>query len=180
MEREAFKNTVKQWWREFDPERRGSVGRTGGSLRGDQAELRRCGSTSEVIFCAGFQRLWGRLAGQMGDTEAKRARGASWLAVVAGVLAHVEEDDPSVQFARQLATPKAGDATVSDLRFRRLLRADGPDELLRQLGRAVHLLGGRANVADLAWSVHRICTEHDEQTKRHWALNYYESAPLKK
>ncbi|OFE41974.1 type I-E CRISPR-associated protein Cse2/CasB, partial [Salmonella enterica subsp. enterica] len=59
--------------------------------------------------------------------------------------------DEQKSFAAQLGQKKGGDTPVmSKLRFSHLLAVKTPDELLRQLRRAVKLLDGSVNLFSLA------------------------------
>lgn len=175
MDKETFKKTVTNWWQEFDPPRRAGETTKGPSLRGDLAELRRCGSSDDVIFCAGFQRLWTLLLRK----DLVRIGDEQWVAVAAGVLAHVETDDPGTPFPVRMAKPsKDGtDSPVSDLRFRKLLRATDREDLFKQLSRTVRLLRGSADVGSLALDIYQLCAPFHETKRRDWALAYYEAAP---
>lgn len=66
------------------------------------------------------------------------------LALVAAVSANVKAIDERQPFAAQLA------AVMSKGRFTRLSAVKTPDELLRQLRRAVRLLNGSVNLDSLA------------------------------
>jgi CRISPR system Cascade subunit CasB len=147
-----------KWWRELQ------------DRRGDRAELRRARSLEAVIFTAGYQRLWQRL------------RGAGWsredgVALVAAVLAHAKEDDASACFAAQLAASGHGDKPrYSGLRFRRLLQNESWEELFEPAIRAVALIGGRANLADLAKGLY-YWNHLNHRTRREWAFDYYGANP---
>lgn len=160
------------------PEHRSSVWRWWKSLadedRAGRAELRRCGTVGEVAFAAAYHRLLQWLGSRLGEGDAKR------VAVVAAVLAHVEaEPARASSLARQMGTPKGEGqgSVVSDARFRHLLRNEEPDELLRELVRAVRQLDRNASVEPLFRDVMR----WDEQTRMRWAREFYEaSAPVSK
>ncbi|RJP18664.1 MAG: type I-E CRISPR-associated protein Cse2/CasB [Deltaproteobacteria bacterium] len=139
--------------------------------RADRATLRRCRSAGEVALHPAYHRLRRALRGSNSvNSEA--------LAVVAGLLAHVRVDNPGLEFPAQMARPKGEGrgAAVSGLRFRRLLRIEQREDLLGPIIRVVALLGGKANVASLADSVYW----WNENTRKRWALAYYENAPEEK
>ncbi len=147
---------ARRWWHGLvkDPARRGAA-------RASLARLRRAGARTDAFLEPATSDLVRRL----GVTSPKQVDRA---AAIAMVLAHVREDD---------ATPVAracGPADDSDSgklkynRFRRLLQAED-DELVDQMRRLVHLLGGRVNVADLATSL----LFWGDGTRRRWALAYY-------
>lgn len=192
IRREDLVPVVRAWWQQFDPAARG--GGRQGSLRGDLAELRRCQSLQEVALSAGFFHLLaemrhrGLLEGDHAPrTEAARESFLQRTALLAGVLAHVAEDVPLPErkresFARQMAgagtTPAV--APISDLRFRKLLRATEAEDLFRQLSRVLRQMGGRADLDDLTRQLWQLSSPDHETTRRDWALAYYEVAPLEK
>jgi CRISPR system Cascade subunit CasB len=151
------KATILEWWQEMAQD------------RGARAELRRAKTPTEVILTPAYQDLRYRL--MVTDWRNDTA-----LAVVAAVLAQVESHDGKVLFAAQLATPpkKGGDkARVSGLRFRRLLQHRTAEELMGPLIRTVRLLEKRANVTDLAESIHW----WGDRKRREWAFAYYAKNP---
>lgn len=149
---------VWRWWKSLS------------SDRGGRAELRRCGSTAEVAFTAPYHRLLKMLGSRLGERDARR------VAMAAAVLAHIERDaPPGGSPARTMGRP-AGEgrgATVSDSRFRTLLRTDNPDELMRDLVRVVRQLDRAAPVV----AVFNDVVRWDERTRMRWAREYFEAAP---
>lgn len=154
---EKQQSTWSAWWERLKKD------------RGARAELRRCGSVAEVAFCPAFHELRRLRGNPSGERDLSR------LGLIAGVLAHVEQDAGSVSFAALLADPKGDKALVSDARFRQLLRADEAqfDERLTELVRVIHQLNRRAPVDRLA----RDLWWWNDRTRRQWALDYYERAP---
>lgn len=80
---------------------------------------------------------------------------AAWhvtaLAITAALAAHIKFIDEQRVLLRSLDQKKSGDTPVmSKLRFSHLLAVKRPDELLRQLRRAVKLLDGSVNLFSLA------------------------------
>jgi len=136
--------------------------------RGDRAALRRCRSAQEIAFVPAFDRLRHDLS-RIAPVDAEK------LAVVAGILSHVRKNDYSLRFAQQMATSKDGGdrARVSGLRFRRLLKIEGRDDLYGAIVRIVRLLDGSVNIASLADGVYW----WNERTKNNWAFDYYDRAP---
>ena len=136
--------------------------------RGDRAALRRCRSAPEIAFVPAFHRLRHDLS-RIAPVDAEK------LAVVAGILSHVRKNDYSLRFAQQMATSKDGGdrARVSGLRFRRLLKIEGRDDLYGAIVRIVRLLDGSVNIASLADGVYW----WNERTKNNWAFDYYDRAP---
>jgi len=144
------------WWQGLD------------QARGDRAELRRATTPAAVAFSPVFHRLLHSLQ-RIGRPS------AASLAVVAGVLSHIKEQDGSGAFAAQMASPKAGSdkARVSGLRFRRLLKIADREELYQPLIRTARLLDGRVNLISLADGIYF----WGENVRKQWAYNYYETAP---
>jgi CRISPR system Cascade subunit CasB len=154
------------WWRKLNPP-------PDSSQPGDRAALamlRRAAEPREIWLIDAYQDLRQRL--RAGNDLNDR------VAVLAHVLAHVrDEPKPARTFAAALgATPEGGtplkDHVVSPLRFKRLIEARDPVDLMREFRRAVRLLGGSANVSDLAKSV----LAWSDQTRKHWSFAYFGAA----
>ena len=150
------RSVLIDWWAGLD------------HARGDRAALRRCRSRQEVIFVPAFHRLYQNLS-RIAPVDAGK------LAVVAGILSHVRKNDYSHRFAQQMAASKDGSerARVSGLRFRRLLKNEGHDDLYGAIVRTIRLLDGSVNIASLADGVYW----WNERTKNNWAFDYYDKAP---
>jgi CRISPR system Cascade subunit CasB len=155
------RSSVWRWWKSLAEEDRAG-----------RAELRRCGTVGEVAFTAPYHRLLQRLGSRLGEGDAKR------VAVLVAVLAHVDEEPAEdSSLARRMGTPKGEGQgpLVSDARFRHLLRNEEPDELLRELVRAIRQLDRKASVD----SIFRDVMRWDEPTRMRWAREFYEaSAPV--
>ena len=130
--------------------------------RGERASLRRSTTVNDVCLTDGFRLFL------------KNRQAA--------VSANVKAIDERQPFAAQLA------AVMSKGRFTRLSAVKTPDELLRQLRRAVRLLNGSVNLDSLAEGVFRWCQESDDLLNHHrrqqrptefirirWALEYYQA-----
>lgn len=144
---------------------------------GDRAALRRADNLSEIVAVPTFHQLRWRIDALLanegrGLSAAQRDR----LAVAAALAAHVRE---SRGHARGLVGQMAGGdgetAPVSALRFRRMLQADKPSDLFRQLRRALAMLGGHADLLALADDV----LNWGEQRRKRWAYAYYCATPPK-
>lgn len=136
--------------------------------RGARAELRRCHTTTEVMLTPTYHEFRRELVQAGYDVFSPR------LAALVGVLAHVASHDDQERVGAQLAHGKrGGNASVSGLRFRRLLASQEPDDLYRSWLRAVRLVDGRVNVADLA---NRFAYWGD-RARRELAQEYYDAAP---
>ena len=154
---DLIRNAMK-WWAEIqDPKH-----------RGDRAELRRCRGPADVAFVPAYYRLKAMMPD---DLDAEN------LAVVAGILSHVDDHIESPTTAEIFARPKDGGTSprVSDPRFRRLLRVGDYDyqelypmltRLIRQTERKAHL---PSLIAGAYW--------WNQTTKRAWAEEYYEHIP---
>ncbi|HQO57806.1 MAG TPA: type I-E CRISPR-associated protein Cse2/CasB [Candidatus Omnitrophota bacterium] len=141
-----------EWWEELD------------NQRGDRARLRRARNPDEVVFIPVYHQLYHRL--RLKDREA--------LACVAGLCAHVKENNSGTTLAEQMAE---GDkkAKVSGLRFRRLLKIDEREEMYNFMRRILHLLGNTVDIYSLAKTVYW----WNQKTKKELAYKYYEKAPEK-
>lgn len=159
---EAKETSILQsWWSELK------------DRRADRAGLRRCKSTLEVVLQPGFVDLLRRIEEQKaayiaGDWQVQR------LALIAGVLSGIEQE-ATASAAYIMAMPRSGgDASrVSQLRFRRLLVIQDPEELLIAWKRMLRLMDNQANIPDLA---HRLYWWND-RIRREMALEYYRNAP---
>lgn len=145
------------WWRSLEDN------------RGDRAELRRCGTLAEVVFTPSYHRLRQTVCryGAVHDEG---------LALVAGLAAKVKSNTLDSTVAEQMATGKGDSARVSGLRFRRLLKVKGQEELFAVFGRVIALLGGAVNLQSLAQSVYF----WNDRTRKQWAFDYYSKAPSEK
>lgn len=159
-----------RWWESLrpDPESR----RPGDPAA--LAALRRCATTSQVHLVPVFELL---------VREMPEAR-LDDLAVVAAVLAHVREHDPSAGVAEQIAKASGpgGQPAVSPLRFRRLLQVNGAEERIRAGARIARQLKGQVNVVDLAdalywWDHEQDLHRQNMDVQRRWARRYYATLP---
>jgi len=165
---EDHKATLRKWHEELQEK------------RGARASLRRSATLNDACLSEGFRSLLMRT-----HTLWKR-EGQEWrftaLALTAALAAHVKSIDERQTFASQLSD------VMSDLRFSRLCAVKTPDELLRQLRRAVKLLNGSVNLISLAEDIFRWCQEQDDLLKHHrrqqrptefirirWALDFYQA-----
>ncbi|EDX9483712.1 type I-E CRISPR-associated protein Cse2/CasB [Salmonella enterica] len=148
--------------------------------RGARASLRRSATVNDVCLSEGFRLLL------MHTHTLWKIDGQEWrftaLALTAAVAANVKTIDERQKFAAQL------NGVMSELRFTRLCAAKTPDELLRQLRRAVKLLNGSINLFSLAEGIFCWCREQDDLLNHHrrqqwpteflrirWALEYYQA-----
>lgn len=153
--------------------------------RGLRASLRRSVTINESCMSDGFHALL------METHTLWKVQHQEWrfmaLAITAALAAHIRTLDERQSFAAQLGQSE-GKAVMSELRFRRLLAVKTPDELLRQLRRAIRLLDGSANLISLAEDIFVWCREQDDLMKHirqqqrptefiriRWALEYYQA-----
>lgn len=145
-----------EWWRKLEDN------------RGDRAALRRAASIDQVMFNPAFHRLWRGLKG----TPWQRAER---VALIAALAARVREHRSEKTFAAQLGTPPRGreKAALSGLRFRRLLQAREPNELLQGCSRAIAMCGNNVNLLNLAESIYW----WGNGVQKKWAFDYYDANP---
>lgn len=134
--------------------------------RGSRAELRRCHTMTEVMFCPSFHRLYQSLA-----AEGRVSR--EGVALIAGVLSHVKSPQAHEKLGKLMADKRSSSIPkVSESRFRRLLRITDRDELFQQIIRIVALLGGSVHVNEVS----EIVYYWNDSTRRNLAFAYYEDA----
>lgn len=151
--------TVEAWWRWLYENPR------------ERALLRRCHDLQDVAFTRGYARLRVNLLDR-GFVNAEA------LALVAGVLAHVQENTghdirSPAPVAVQMAYGKPGSESpvVSDLRFRRLIATKTRSDLYPAMIRAVRLLGGAAHLPSLAKGLYW----WNDLTRQTWTFAYDET-----
>lgn len=151
---------VVKWWSNLQ----------GPRFTGERAMLRRLKSPNEVALQGNYFTL---LESVLEIEEAEIFRGAitSRLPLIAGVLAHVEQDTPGCPVAKAMGMKKQGSdrPVMSDLRFRRLLRTEDSPELYIMMIRIIRMLGNKADVKDLVQSLYF----WNDQTRKSWASQYY-------
>ena len=142
--KEEHKATLRKWHEELQEK------------RGERASLRRSTTVNDVCLTDGF-RLF------LKNRQIKWQDEPEWritaLALIAAVSANVKAIDERQPFAAQLA------AVMSKGRFTRLSAVKTPDELLRQLRRAVCSIitaasSGQPNLSVSAgrWNITRLAT----------------------
>ncbi|MBJ8683034.1 type I-E CRISPR-associated protein Cse2/CasB [Citrobacter portucalensis] len=166
--KEDHKATLRKWHEELQEK------------RGARASLRRSVTVNDVCLSEGFRTLL------MQTHTLWKVEGQEWrvtaLALTAALAANVKAIDERQKFAAQL------NGSMSELRFSRLCAVKTPDELLRQLRRAVKLLNGSLNLFSLAEDIFCWCQEQDDLLNHHrrqqrptefirirWALEYYQA-----
>lgn len=146
-ERKSFGQTVLGWWSAHIGDRNSA------QARALAARLRRAGPV-EALSERQVQNLAKLIS--VGPTQAEK------LARLVRVLAEVRDHDNAT-----LASRLGGDV-MSDLRFQRLMRAQGAerDALLR---RAISMAERRCNVAAIAKDV----WDWDDKARARWCFHYY-------
>jgi CRISPR system Cascade subunit CasB len=128
------------WWNSLQPH----DGHPGD--RAALARLRRCTTPLDAAIEPATVDLFKKLGFTHPEKDLAR------VAVLAAVLAHVRNKENG-RLARALGPrrgAKADDALLKPLRFKRLMGARGPEEVLIGFRRIVQMLGRTANVNDLA------------------------------
>ena len=142
----SYAKRASVWWNEFRP-RRADEATDPSRARADAgafARLRRKQNAIDALIEPLTVSLIRRIGVFEQDEEA-----VCRAAELAVLLAHVRQDDNEPVAAR-LRGPNADTPVMSPLRFQRLLYAEAGSERLTAFRRAVAMLGGRANVHDLA------------------------------
>ncbi|MTH45351.1 type I-E CRISPR-associated protein Cse2/CasB [Intestinirhabdus alba] len=172
--KDDHKATLRRWYDELQEK------------RGLRASLRRSKTVNEACLSEGFRSLL------MQTHTLWKIEGQEWrftaLALTAALAAHVKSIDERLKFAAQLGQMTGNNPVMSELRFSRLSAVKTPDELLRQLLRAVRLLNGAVNLPSLADDIFHWCRENDDLQNHHrrplrptefirirWALEYYQA-----
>ncbi len=188
---EAQEHWVRAWWNALQPS---DGGHPSGPPelqrldRADRARLRRAASIEELETERAAQLLAAGLSGTPWKTLVAQHWFDEYAAPVlmtAGVLAAVKDDardGRSLAWRMGQAATKGGPPQMSELRFKRLLKARRQDEFFIAVRRAVAQCGGKTDVsvlADdlLAWvfEQHQRGTERPPQTMAYrWAEDYYQ------
>ncbi len=195
---DAQRAFVRRWWQALQPRKPDDpiLPRELAEYdRGTRAALRRGANANELLMESSVHLLAQRLLAL--DTQRPKRRfpeedeGVAlahvWIALVAGVLAHVRDDPPDDRngsLAWRLGRAAGDPPLMSELRFKRLLKAKGEPDLLRQWRRAVALADGKADVAQLAddllsWQVEQSFppTRASDGIRFRWAYDYYLTKP---
>lgn len=121
--KDDHKTTLRRWHEELQEKR---------DLR---ASLRRSKTVNEACMSEGFRSLLMQTH-TLWKIERQEWRFTA-LAITAALAAHVKSIDERQTFAAQLGQKTGNNLVMSELRFSRLSAVKTPDELLRQLFRAV-------------------------------------------
>lgn len=136
----------------------------GGAARLSRAKLRRADGPLAALGVRAVHDLNGRLAAAGHDM--RRGDGPDRLALIAAALAHLK--DGSGPSAAQAFG--AGDTpALSRVRFNTLVRSGTPRELWKPLLRALAVIDGRANAAQLATDIFY----WGDRVRTRWCFEYY-------
>lgn len=158
------------WWRQQQGD---GPGPQTGAARAALARLRRAATPDDVLMLPDHHALRQPLIRRIG--RGLSASEETGLAIASGALATVREEEQSRHTARLLGPPDANSdegAAMSELRFRRLLHAGDAADRMRQLRRAVQLLGGRAHLPSL---IAAALNWDDPAERRRWIFAYYDA-----
>ncbi len=144
------------WWRRLNPENTHQTG----AHRAALARLRRASTPTEAMLEPDALRLIERLPHH-----------PDRVAVLAAILAHVREtvDTPVARAIGRSSLDDEQSATMSEVRFRRLLQARGDIELLDAMRRLVRLAKGRVHVFSLSDAI----LYWGDRTRKQWIFDYY-------
>lgn len=155
------------WWREVTQER----GK--GSDRAARAILRRAHDITAVTLSQPYQHLFQRMRDAKWDDAYAHNNDA--LAVVAGLLVHVETDAGDTALAKCMGQCPVGTDRpyVSEARFKRLLETPDLEALLAGLRRTLPLMSAGAPVLALASDVLWWARPNQrDRVKKSWAYSY--------
>ena len=154
--------------------------------RGDRARLRRAESPEDILLTDAFFHFLNKMP-EMFPQKLPEDQRLYVAATIAGLISHVEEDDPVRSFPTQLATPPAGKnkAPMNELRFQQLQKSPTIDDFYRRVIRAIRLLGKKVNIASLANDIIHWHQEFEKPIGRQpakrlavrWATDYFTALP---
>ncbi|MGL4603676.1 MAG: type I-E CRISPR-associated protein Cse2/CasB [Iodobacter sp.] len=177
------KKTLRLWWRSLQVRDKGDspLPLFNHQGRGERAKLRRCQTPEDVLLQSSLHNL----ALALFAPDKPKPQQLLDLALVAGILSHVDQDDFTHKFAASLGSKKADRPAMSEMRFQQLQTSREVDDFYRQVRRAIDLLGNKVDVIDLAQSLFDWCHEQRENTepakrlKLRWATDYYTASLTK-
>ena len=163
---------ARNWWLSLQPQTDATGNMKSRGDPGALARLRRVVDPVEALA----ERQAIRLAVWLG-VESVQTEKLQFVGALASVLAHVRDEPknaegtPSRTHTAQLLGPRSNDdpGLMSALRFQRLMAAQTPDDLMRQMRHVVKLLGDKANVRVLAQAL----LNWNETTRTTWTYNYW-------
>jgi CRISPR system Cascade subunit CasB len=167
-EESALAEALYEWWedlREINPTKNRT--RLRKPDRAGRAALCRCATIAQITWVPAYQHLYRRL--QQKGWSASSSLQDDRLAVVAGLLAHVKEDDGQPLAKAMSARAEGSDQPkVSTLRFMRLLDSPDLETIFTGLRRVLPLMKHKANVKALAEDL----IYWGDNIKKKWAYAY--------
>lgn len=158
-------NIAHKWWRELNGDPGAGEDRNSKGDPGAFARLRRASTPIEALAEARTIELAKRL-GANPDKPLQLTR----IGALAAVLAHVRGHNASTPMATLLGPDGQGENTaMSPLRFQRLMAAETPDDLMRQMRNAVKLLKGTANIPAMSCAIYY----WNDRTRIRWTYEYW-------
>ena len=164
--KEEHKATLRKWHEELQEK------------RGERASLRRSTTVNDVCLTDGFRLFLKNRQIKWQDEPELRITALALIAELAPMLKLLMNGS---------LLPRSWRRNVKGA-FYSSVAVKTPDELLRQLRRAVRLLNGSVNLDSLAEGVFRWCQESDDLLNHHrrqqrptefirirWALEYYQA-----
>jgi CRISPR system Cascade subunit CasB len=151
---------IRSWWTELQ------------SDPGGRGKLRRCRRPIEAQALPPTIDLMVRMGWSPPEEDRYDWYGER-IAAIAMVLAHVREDSTQ-PVARSLgATGGLDKPRLSNSRWERLCRAEGHEEIATEFTRIVQMVGGTANLADLAFAMLTWDRDTNRRSKQKWIYAYY-------
>ncbi|WP_093552220.1 type I-E CRISPR-associated protein Cse2/CasB [Pseudoduganella namucuonensis] len=146
---------LKLWWLDLE------------EARANRAMLKRCATLNDVVLSPAYQRFHRRMVVCGGWPADASDRENDKLAAIAGLLAHVKEISEDAM-PESFSGRDKEKQSVSEIRFRALLKADDTDDLFRSLRRTLPLLKHTLNIHALAHDVFL----WGDKIKKKWAYGY--------
>lgn len=161
------------WWKSLQLRTNKADGTTTPGDRAALARLRRASTVFEVACEPSVARLHA-----LSNFERPTGRDMITSAVLAGVLAHVREDNKT-RLAAAMGSARGESQTISPLRMRRFMAARDPDDVMLQFRRILAILGETANVYDVALLVLHWLDETaaGDRARTRFAFAYHGHAP---
>lgn len=140
--------------------------------KGDRAELRRCKSLREIQLSSAYQRCYWQLIKHFSKEQQMPSR--EQMAIIIGLAPYIENNHEEY-FGYQI---RGGDdkPTLSELRFRRLLKIKDREKLYHLLIQVIRMLEKKVNLLDLL----SIAYFWGDTAKTNLAYKYYEEPKLEK
>jgi CRISPR system Cascade subunit CasB len=151
---------IQDWWSDLqrDP--------------GARAKLRRCRKPIEALALPATIDLMLRMSWKPPESDRYDWYGER-IAAIAMVLAHVREDIEQPVVRPLGATRGFEKPLLSQSRWERLSNVEGSEDIAIEFTRLVQMLGGTANVVDLALTMLTWDHETNHRAKQRWIYTYY-------